>query len=101
MQANTQCAVNKGAGTWTDTLSLGRRTWFIIAASILVAGAALNWSWLVAVGIAPLLLSLAPCAAMCALGLCMKMGPGGCKQSDGAEAAMAPVPVRHRNPGQP
>jgi hypothetical protein len=34
------------------------------------AGLALNWSWLVAVGIAPLLLALAPCAAMCALGLC-------------------------------
>jgi len=36
-----------------------------------VVGAALNWSWLVAVGIAPLLITVLPCAAMCALGLCM------------------------------
>jgi hypothetical protein len=34
-----------------------------------MAGAALNWSWLVAVGIAPLLLTMLPCAAMCAIGL--------------------------------
>jgi hypothetical protein len=44
-----------------------------------VAGAALNWSWLVAVGIAPLLITVLPCAAMCALGLCMnKMAGGSC-----------------------
>jgi hypothetical protein len=44
-----------------------------------VVGAALNWSWLVAVGIAPLLLAFAPCAAMCALGLCAsKMGGTSC-----------------------
>ena len=30
-----------------------------------------NWGWLVAAGIAPLLLSVGPCIAMCALGLCM------------------------------
>jgi hypothetical protein len=36
-----------------------------------VIGAAFNWSWLVAVGIVPLLITLLPCAAMCALGLCM------------------------------
>jgi membrane protein DedA with SNARE-associated domain len=33
------------------------------------AGLALNWSWPVAAGVAPLLVALAPCAAMCALGL--------------------------------
>ena len=27
---------------------------------------ALNWSWLVAAGVAPLLLTFLPCAAMCA-----------------------------------
>lgn len=42
-----------------------------IAGAVIVAGLAFNWSWLVAAGIAPLLISLAPCAAMCALGLCM------------------------------
>ena len=45
----------------------------MILASVAAVGAALafNWSWLVALGVAPLLLALAPCAAMCALGLCM------------------------------
>ena len=34
----------------------------------------MNWGWLVAVGAAPLILSLAPCIAMCGLGLCMMSG---------------------------
>ena len=33
--------------------------------------ATFSWGWLVAAGIAPILLAAAPCAAMCALGLCM------------------------------
>jgi hypothetical protein len=50
---------------------LGNR-WALLAIGILVLtlGAALNWSWLVAAGIAPVLLAVAPCAIMCALGLC-------------------------------
>jgi len=39
------------------------------------AGLALGWDWLAAVGIAPLIVSAAPCLVMCALGLCM-MGRG-------------------------
>ena len=42
-----------------------------IAGVAVVAGLAFNWSWLVAIGIAPLLLSALPCVVMCALGLCM------------------------------
>ena len=53
----------------------GHRGLILLTVSALGAGLVLNWSWLVAAGIAPLLLALAPCAAMCALGLCMnKMG---------------------------
>ena len=55
---------------------LGNR-WGLLALGglVLVIGAYLNWGWLVAAGIAPILLTLAPCAIMCALGLCsMKMG---------------------------
>ena len=48
-----------------------------LAGAVVVAGLAFNWSWLVAAGIAPLLISLAPCAAMCALGLCMTQKKGG------------------------
>jgi hypothetical protein len=40
-------------------------------APLVAAGLAWQWSWLVAIGVAPLLLSAAPCIVMCALGLCM------------------------------
>lgn len=39
------------------------------------SGLALGWDWLTAVGVAPLIVSAAPCVLMCALGLCM-MGRG-------------------------
>jgi hypothetical protein len=46
-----------------------------LALALLAAGFAWQWSWLVAIGVAPLLISTAPCLAMCALGLCMhRMG---------------------------
>jgi hypothetical protein len=51
----------------------------VLAVAVVGAGLALNWSWLVAAGIAPILVALAPCAAMCALGLCMReMGGKSC-----------------------
>ena len=68
---------------------LGNRKVLALLAVVLVGtGLALNWSWLVAAGIAPVLLALAPCAAMCALGLCMsRMGGKSC--SDGKFAPNA------------
>lgn len=51
---------------------LGSRTGLIAIAAIgLGAGAYFNWGWLVAAGLAPILLVVAPCGVMCALGLCM------------------------------
>jgi hypothetical protein len=47
-----------------------------LAALALALGLALKWSWLVAAGIAPVLVSLLPCAAMCALGFCMHKAVG-------------------------
>jgi len=38
---------------------------------VFVAAAAFNWNWLVAAGIASILLSILPCLVMCGLGLCM------------------------------
>ena len=49
----------------------GRRGLVVLAVAALGLGAVLNWSSLVAAGIAPVLLSVLPCAVMCALGLCM------------------------------
>jgi hypothetical protein len=51
----------------------GRRGLIISGAAVVGAGLALGWNWLTAVGIAPIILSLAPCAAMCAVGACAMM----------------------------
>ncbi len=49
----------------------------VLGGLVVVVGVALNWGWLVAAGIAPVLVAVAPCAIMCALGLCgMKMMGG-------------------------
>jgi hypothetical protein len=42
-----------------------------LALALISGGLIWQWSWLVAVGVAPLLVSAVPCVAMCALGLCM------------------------------
>jgi len=63
----------------------GPRGLAALVLSALVIGAALNWSWLVAVGVAPLLLTVLPCAVMCGLGLCMnKMTGSSCSTSSGS-----------------
>ncbi|OGA46917.1 MAG: hypothetical protein A3F74_03785 [Betaproteobacteria bacterium RIFCSPLOWO2_12_FULL_62_58] len=57
----------------------GRRGLIAVAVLAVVGGVVLNWSWLVAAGIAPLILAALPCVAMCALGLCAsKMGGKSC-----------------------
>jgi len=48
----------------------GRRGLWLVAGLALAAGLALKWDWLVAAGVAPVIVSLLPCAAMCALGFC-------------------------------
>jgi len=61
----------------------GRRGLVILSIAIAAGGLALGWNWLTAAGIAPILLAIAPCAAMCALGLCMKrMGGKSCSNGD-------------------
>lgn len=61
----------------------GRRGWKsyltvrngVILGLVVLTGTGLafggGWGWLVAVGAAPIILSLLPCAIMCGLGLCM------------------------------
>ena len=76
---------------------LGNR-WALLTlgAGVLFAGIALNWSWLMAAGIAPILLSTLPCLVMCGLGLCMLCRSSE-KQStpsrDAADASSAPLAV--------
>jgi hypothetical protein len=49
----------------------GPRGLLLLAGLAIAGGLAFKWSWLVAAGIAPVIVGLLPCAAMCALGLCM------------------------------
>ncbi len=57
----------------------GPRSLILVAAIPVVLALVLGWPWLVSAGIISLLLAIAPCALMCALGLCMKnMSDKGC-----------------------
>lgn len=53
-----------------------RRPIFLVASAALIIGAGLylNWPAVVGLGIAPLILTFAPCALMCAFGLCAMSG---------------------------
>ena len=47
------------------------RTWMVLASVAVVTGLVFNWNWLVAAGLAPILLSTLPCLIMCGFGVCM------------------------------
>jgi hypothetical protein len=49
----------------------GRRGLLILGGVALSLGVGLNWGWLAAAGITRILIAFLPCAAMCALGLCL------------------------------
>ena len=53
------------------TPRIGRRGLIVLGVVAIAAGLALSWSWLIAIGLAPLLLTALPCAVMCAVGICM------------------------------
>lgn len=63
----------------------GRSALLILGIAALLGGLVFNWSWLVAIGAAPIILSVAPCLVMCALGLCMHKAMGGSAQPPAGE----------------
>jgi hypothetical protein len=75
---------------WRDGLRIARyylsNRWVLVALGgvALVTGIALNWGWLVAAGVAPILLSTLPCLVMCALGFCMACRSGN-QQTDASK----------------
>lgn len=56
------------------TRTVPRWAWWATAGVFATAGLAWGWGWLTAVGLASVIISLLPCALMCALGLCMSRG---------------------------
>ena len=70
-------SATRAASAALHALLGSRRRQLLLATILLVLGLAFKWSWLVAIGVAPVILSLLPCTVMCALGLCMmRMGNG-------------------------
>jgi hypothetical protein len=84
-------------GLWNAIRARPRTTLVVLALLIVTAGAAMNWSALVAAGIAPLLISALPCAVMCALGLCMsRMGRSPAAAETAPERPIVAAPERTR-----
>jgi hypothetical protein len=71
----------------------GRTGLLVLGAGVAALGLTFSWSWLVAVGLAPLLLAVLPCAAMCALALCANRAGGRSCASEQAQAE-TPPPAR-------
>lgn len=57
----------------------GRRKLILLGAAGLAISLLLSWNWLVAAGLASLLLTALPCVVMCAAGLCMSRMSHGSK----------------------
>ena len=66
----------------------GRRGLIIGGIAAVGIGLALGWNWLTAIGVAPIILALAPCAVMCAVGVCavMKVSSAGVAPSSPDQA---------------
>jgi hypothetical protein len=88
-----QATTTADSSLWRDGLRIVRyylgNRWVLVALGgvVLVAGIALNWGWLVAAGVAPILLSTLPCLVMCGLGLCMMCRGSGEKQTTASDVA--------------
>ena len=91
VEANTaaaqECCAAAAKSGWQNP-----RNVLITAAIAGGAGAlVLGWNWLVAAGLATFIIALAPCAVMCALGLCMNR-QGKSDQPAAGTPAAAPRP---------
>ncbi len=68
----------------------GRRGVFILGGLAAIVVLSLSWSWLAALGVASVLLTVLPCLAMCALGLCMnRMGGRSCSTGTDVPTALS------------
>lgn len=75
-------------------MKLGRRPGLVGLALLVVFAAIWQWDRLVALGIAPLILAVAPCLVMCSLGLCMqKLMGGNCSKTQQPPDSSEPMTV--------
>ncbi len=72
-----------------------RRILIAIAAALFTAAIVFNWQWLVAAGLASLIVGVLPCVAMCAVGVCaMGRGNAACGKNETGKEANQPSSVR-------
>ena len=67
VEGGSHCAVASGQHRYRPWLIGGA----LVGVPLLLWG---GWDWLAAAGLATVLVAVAPCLAMCALGLCMRGG---------------------------
>jgi hypothetical protein len=97
------CAAHPSAAAPGGVLQswLGNRRVLMVSGLALGgAGLALGWDWLAAVGAAPLILAVAPCLVMCALGMCM-MGKGNKAAAEQPAARAGEPPARAPSGSEP
>ena len=84
-QTISDTSLSRDIGRYVRHQLRGRRG--MIAASVVVLAPALwfGWPWLAAAGLAPLIIAMAPCAVMCAVGACA-MGGKSCKKAEADSA---------------
>lgn len=84
-----ECCVPAVKSAWLNPRNL------LIGATLAGGAGALvlGWDWLVAAGVASIILAVAPCLVMCALGLCMQRG-GKRDQAPTVTLPVAPGPVQ-------
>ncbi|HEX9571955.1 MAG TPA: hypothetical protein VF969_06825 [Burkholderiales bacterium] len=83
------------------------KRWALIGLAVggAIGGLALGWDWVVAAGLAPLVVSVLPCIAMCALGMCAMRGQKSChgesttpRNGNAGQSAQATEPPRPEIP---
>lgn len=90
MTTSEQAAANTRNPASTIRSYLGNRWVLVVMATVaIVGGVALNWGWLVAIGLAPILLATLPCLLMCGFGLCAHklVGRSGASQPTQSQSA--------------
>lgn len=72
LNTSTQVASPTQAACGLVQAALRNRLVLIAAGIVIILGGlGLGWGWLTAIGLAPIILSVAPCLIMCAFGMCM------------------------------
>lgn len=83
------CAIPKKTPSRKLPVWATRKHLMLLGGAVVVGGMAFNWSWLTAIGVAPILLALAPCGIICAFGFCAM----GMKNTPAAPTASPDKPV--------